>query len=165
MRSVFLGDPAKGIVTIVAIPTEANLCFIVPARSILLLGMRIDYDASDESSAAALALMEAMSADRKIPQMYAWEENNRAEVAILFSYDDPPEHLWRSVTGAEGLALTGCKKIFTTCEPDYPLDIWRENKEKSTPGQPFILQILSSGKPWVQFAIPAVKQGNPSKTL
>lgn len=164
MRGIFLGDPAKGIVPIVAIPTSADLCLMGPSPSVLFFGIRIDYDAADESSAAALALMKGMSRGGKIPRVFAWEENNRAEVAILFSYDDPPESLWRPIMGAEGLAFTGCIKIYATCEPDYPMDVWKESKNKSAPDRPFILQILSSGKPWTQFSVPAVENGNPSKS-
>jgi hypothetical protein len=109
--------------------------------------------------------MKGMSRGGKVPQVFAWEENSRTEVAILFSYDDPPESLWRSITGAEGLALTGCIKIYATCEPDYPTDVWKKNKKEAAPGRPFILQILSSGKPWTLFSVPAVEDGNPSENI
>ena len=163
MRTVFSGDPEKGVLVIVAMPTCGNLCLLGadPKKPPDIPGIRICYDPSDHSSSLALQLIRGMRRNGIPPRMYAWEENAKGEVAILFNYSNPPEALWRPIGGVEALAISRCVRIFTTCEPDYPLEAWRSCMKSFREKNLFILQIMSGDSCWAEFALTAIQMSKP----
>jgi hypothetical protein len=159
-----MGDPDNGIIAIVARAAAGQMCMFGanPKEPPDLPGIRISYDPSDLSSDSVLRLIKGMEGAGVLPRMYAWEERNRGEVAILFDYRNPPEALWRKIAGIEGLCFNRCVKIFATYEPDYPLDAWRNCLKGFREKGIFVLQVLSGNEPWVQFILTAVETSKPA---